>query len=173
MFTAWTEALKNGHQIIDTFKLSIKQIIQPFVAVKGGLIPALHKVQKEFGFLNKESIKTLAKSFNISDAEVIDVITYYDDFKLEKQGEYIIRVCQAEACQSLGCRELWDTLRSHFQLEQDETSKDYSVTLKEVFCLGNCALSPSVMINKDVIGRANSEKILSYLSTRQNNSKND
>ena len=173
MFTAWTEALKNGHQIIDTFKLSIKQIIQPFFAVKGGLIPALHKVQKEFGFLNKESIKTLAKSFNISDAEVIDVITYYDDFKLEKQGQYVIKVCQAEACQSLGCRDLWDTLKSHFQLEHNETSNDYSVTLKEVFCLGNCALSPSVMINKDVIGRANSEKILTYLSRRQNNFKND
>ena len=136
-------------------------------------MPALHAVQKVFGYLSKESIKTLAKSFNISDAEVIDVITYYDDFKLEKEGQYIIKVCQAEACQSLGCRDLWDTLRSHFQLQQDETSNDYSVTLKEVFCLGNCALSPSVMINKDVIGRANSEKILAYLSVRQSYSKND
>ena len=153
--------------------MSIKQIILPFVSVKGGLMPALHAVQKEFGYLSKDSIKTLAKSFNISDAEVIDVITYYDDFKLEKEGQYIIKVCQAEACQSLGCRDLWDTLRSHFQLEHDETSNDYSVTLKEVFCLGNCALSPSVMINKDVIGRANSEKILAYLSARQPNSKND
>ena len=153
--------------------MDIKQIILPFVSVKGGLMPALHAVQKVFGYLSKESIKTLAKSFNISDAEVIDVITYYDDFKLEKEGQYIIKVCQAEACQSLGCRDLWESLRSHFQLQQDETSNDYSVTLKEVFCLGNCALSPSVMINKDVIGRANSEKILSYLSTRQHNSKND
>ena len=153
--------------------MSIKQIIDPFIDIKGGLIPALHAVQKEFGFLNKENIKTLAKSFNISDAEVIDVITYYDDFKLEKQGQYVIKVCQAEACQSLGCRDLWDTLKSHFQLEHNETSNDYSVTLKEVFCLGNCALSPSVMINKDVIGRANSEKILTYLSRRQNNFKND
>ena len=76
MFTAWTEALKNGHQTIDNFKLSIKKIIQPFVTIKGGLIPALHKVQKEFGFLIKESIKTLAKSFNISDAEVIDCLLY-------------------------------------------------------------------------------------------------
>ena len=153
--------------------MSIKQIIDPFIDIKGGLIPALHAVQKEFGFLNKENIKTLAKSFNISDAEVIDVITYYDDFKLEKQGQYVIKVCQAEACLSLGCRDLWDTLKSHFQLEHNETSNDYSVTLKEVFCLGNCALSPSVMINKDVIGRANSEKILTYLSRRQNNFKND
>ncbi len=173
MYTAWTEALKNGHQKIDNFKLSIKQIIQPFIDVKGGLIPALHAIQKEYGFLNKESIKTLAKSFNISDAEVIDVITYYDDFRLEKQGEYIIKVCQAEACQSLGCRELWENLRSHFQLEHKETSNDHLVTLKEVFCLGNCALSPSVMINKDVIGRANQEKILAHLSARQNNLKND
>jgi formate dehydrogenase subunit gamma len=153
--------------------LNIRQIIQPFVDVKGGLMPALHAVQKELGHLDNECIQTLAKSFNISNAEVIDVITYYDDFRLEKEGQYIIKVCQAEACQSLGCRTLLDTLKSHFELDIGQTSNDHSVTLKEVFCLGNCALSPSVMINEDVIGRASSEKILAYLSEKQNISHND
>jgi len=51
-------------------------------------MPALHAVQKELGHLDNECIKTLAKSFNISNAEVIDVITYYDDFRLEKEGQF-------------------------------------------------------------------------------------
>ena len=153
--------------------MNIDKIIEPYIEIQGGLIPALHAVQNDTGYLDIQSIKTIADSFNISTAEVIDVITYYDDFRLEKEGQYIIKVCQAEACQSLGCRTLLDTLKSHFELNLDETSNDHLVTLKEVFCLGNCALSPSVMINEDIIGRASSEKILAYLSEKKNNSNND
>ena len=153
--------------------MNIEKIIEPYIEIQGGLIPALHAVQNDTGYLDIQSIKTIADGFNISTAEVIDVITYYDDFRLEKEGQYIIKVCQAEACQSLGCRTLLDTLKSHFELDLDETSNDHLVTLKEVFCLGNCALSPSVMINEDIIGRASSEKILAYLSEKKNNSNND
>ena len=153
--------------------MNIEKIIEPYIEIQGGLIPALHAVQNDTGYLDIQSIKTIADGFNISTAEVIDVITYYDDFRLEKEGQYIIKVCQAEACQSLGCRALLDSLKHHFKLDLDETSNDHLVTLKEVFCLGNCALSPSVMINKDIIGRASSEKILAYLSEKKNNSNND
>ena len=153
--------------------MNIEKIIEPYIEIQGGLIPALHAVQNDTGYLDIQSIKTIADGFNISTAEVIDVITYYDDFRLEKAGQYIIKVCQAEACQSLGCRALLDSLKHHFKLDLDETSNDHLVTLKEVFCLGNCALSPSVMINKDIIGRASSEKILAYLSEKKNNSNND
>jgi formate dehydrogenase subunit gamma len=153
--------------------LNIEKIIEPYIKIQGGLIPALHAVQNDIGYLDIQSIKTIADRFNISTAEVIDVITYYDDFRLEKEGQYIIKVCQAEACQSLGCRALLDSLKHHFELDLDETSNDHLVSLKEVFCLGNCALSPSVMINKDIIGRASSEKILAYLSEKKNNSNND
>ena len=153
--------------------MNIEKIIEPYIEIQGGLIPALHAVQNDTGYLDIQSIKTIADGFNISTAEVIDVITYYDDFRLEKAGQYIIKVCQAEACQSLGCRALLDSLKHHFKLDLDETSNDHLVTLKEVFCLGNCALSPSVMINKDIIGRASSEKILAYLSEKKNNPNND
>ena len=153
--------------------MNIEKIIEPYIEIQGGLIPALHAVQNVTGYLDVQSIKTIADGFNISTAEVIDVITYYDDFRLEKEGQYIIKVCQAEACQSLGCRTLLDTLKSHFELDLDETSNDHLVTLKEVFCLGNCALSPSVMINEDIIGRASSKKILTYLAEKKNNSNND
>ena len=153
--------------------MNIEKVIEPYIKIQGGLIPALHAVQNDTGYLDIQSIKTIADGFNISTAEVIDVITYYDDFRLKKEGQYIIKVCQAEACQSLGCRTLLDTLKSHFKLNLGETSNDHLISLKEVFCLGNCALSPSVMINEDIIGRASSEKILAYLSEKKNNSNND
>jgi len=91
------------------------------------------------------------------------VITFYDDFRLAPIGKNIIKICQAEACQSQNCKQLLGDLTSYFGLEIDETSADSKITLKEVFCLGNCAIGPSVMINDTVIGEATAEKIIDHL----------
>ena len=140
-----------------------KNIIKPFIEEKGGLIPALHALQEHLGFISKDDIAELAIAFNYSQAEVIDVITFYDDFRLAPIGKNIIKICQAEACQSQNCKQLLGDLTSYFGLEIDETSDDSKITLKEVFCLGNCAIGPSVMINDTVIGEATAEKIIDHL----------
>lgn len=140
-----------------------RNIIKPFVEKKGGLMPALHALQHHLGFISKDNIAKLAIAFNYSQAEVIDVITFYDDFRLVPIGKNIIKICQAEACQSQNCKQLLSDLTSYFSLEMGETSDDLNVTLKEVFCLGNCAVGPSVMINDTVIGEATTEKIISHL----------
>ena len=77
-----------------------RNIIKPFVKKKGGLMPALQALQDYLGFISKDNIAELAIAFNYSQAEVIDVITFYDDFRLAPIGKNIIKVCQAEACQS-------------------------------------------------------------------------
>jgi formate dehydrogenase subunit gamma len=115
------------------------------------------------GFISKDNIRELAIAFNCSQAEVIDVITFYDDFRLKAIGKNIIKICQAEACQSQNCKELLHNLTSHFGLNINETSNDLNITLKEVFCLGNCAIGPSVMINDMVIGEATTEKVVNQL----------
>ena len=138
-------------------------IINPFLDKKGGLMPALHAVQDHLGFISKDNIRELAIAFNCSQAEVIDVITFYDDFRLKAIGKNIIKICQAEACQSQNCKELLHNLTSHFGLNINETSNDLNITLKEVFCLGNCAIGPSVMINNMVIGEATTEKVVNQL----------
>ena len=138
-------------------------IINPFLDKKGGLMPALHAVQDHLGFISKDNIRELAIAFNCSQAEVIDVITFYDDFRLKAIGKNIIKICQAEACQSQNCKELLHNLTSHFGLNINETSNDLNITLKEVFCLGNCAIGPSVMINDMVIGEATTEKVVNQL----------
>ena len=147
------------------------KVIQPFIEVNGGLMPALHAIQETFGFIDNNAIKELSIAFNCSKAEVIDVLTYYDDFNQKPEGKNVIRVCQAEACQSQNCKQLLSDVTSHFNLNLDETSSDLNITLKEVFCLGNCELGPSVMINDDVIGEATAEKIIGHLKIHkiQNN----
>ena len=140
-----------------------RNIIKPFIEEKGGLMPALHSLQDHLGFISKDNIEELAIAFNYSQAEIIDVITFYDDFSLAPIGKNIIKICQAEACQSQNCKQLLGDLTSYFGLEMDETSDDLNITLKEVFCLGNCAVGPSVMINDTVIGEATTKKIVSHL----------
>jgi len=146
-----------------------KNIIKPFIEDKGGLMPALHAIQNNLGYISKDNIVELAAAFNCSQAEIIDVITFYDDFRLAPIGKNIIKICQAEACQSQNCKQLLADLTSHFDLELDETSDDLNITLKEVFCLGNCAIGPSVMINDTVIGEATTDKIMSHLKSDDTN----
>jgi len=146
-----------------------KNIIKPFIEDKGGLMPALHAIQNNLGYISKDNIIELAAAFNCSQAEIIDVITFYDDFRLAPIGKNIIKICQAEACQSQNCKQLLADLTSHFDLELDETSDDLNITLKEVFCLGNCAIGPSVMINDTVIGEATTDKIMSHLKSDDTN----
>ena len=143
--------------------IDTRNIIKPFINDKGGLMPALHALQDNLGFISKDNIAELAIAFNCSQAEVIDVITFYDDFRLVPIGKNIIKICQAEACQSQNCKQLLGDLTSYFGLGINETSDDSNITLKEVFCLGNCAVGPSVMINDTVIGEATTEKIISHL----------
>ena len=79
-------------------------LIEPFIEKKGGLMPALHALQEHLGYISKESIAELAIAFNYSQAEIIDVITFYDDFRTKPIGKNIIRICLAEACQSQNCK---------------------------------------------------------------------
>ena len=148
----------------DNREIGHNKVIQPFIEVNGGLMPALHAIQETFGFIDNNAIKELSIAFNCSKAEVIDVLTYYDDFNQKPEGKNVIRVCQAEACQSQNCKDLTSDLTSHFNLDLGETSEDLKITLKEVFCLGNCGLGPSVMINETVIGEANKDKVIKFLN---------
>ena len=142
---------------------SLKAIIEPFSQLEGGLMPALHAIQEEEGYISNDAISELAIAFNYSKAEVLDVLTYYDDFSQEPLGKNIIRICRAEACQSQKSEELTQELTSHFGLDLHQTSGDSEITIKEVFCLGNCALGPSVMINDSVLGEASKDKVIKFL----------
>ena len=112
------------------------------------LLPLLHFVQQAYGCIPGNAFKPIAETLNIARAEVFGVVSFYDDFCLEPVAG-TVAVCAAEACQALGCRSLLAEIAEEF---------GQSVVVKEVFCLGNCAVGPSVRIGDKVLGRATVER---------------
>ncbi|MCP3754157.1 formate dehydrogenase subunit gamma [Streptomyces sp. TBY4] len=119
---------------------------------RGALLPVLHAVQAELGFIPQEAIPVLADEFNLSRADVHGVVTFYHDFRREPAGRTVVRICRAEACQALGAAELVEYARAA-GLSLGETTPDGALTLEQVFCLGNCALGPALEIDGRLHGR--------------------
>jgi len=126
----------------------------------GPLLPILHEFTERFGFINNDAIVLIADVLNLTRAEVQGVVSFYHDFRREPAGRYVVKVCRAEACQSMGCEDLAARLESALGIKFGETTPDRRVTLEAVYCLGNCALSPAVMVNGQLRGRCDATKVL-------------
>jgi len=123
----------------------------------GALLPILHALQEEFGYIDDAAVPLIADALNISRAEVHGVISFYHDFRKAPSGRHVLRVCRAEACQSMGCEALVRHLEKRLGIQLGETTADRSLTVEQVFCLGNCALSPAVMLDGEPYGRVSPE----------------
>ena len=134
--------------------------------IEGPLLPILHAFVERFGHINNEAIVLIADVLNLTRADVQGVVGFYHDFRREPAGHHIIKVCRAEACQSMGSEALAERLERALGIAFGETTPDRRVTLEEVYCLGNCALSPSVLIDGELHGRADERKVLELVGMR-------
>jgi len=138
--------------------------IAPHVKTPGGLLPALHALQAEFGWIPKAAIALLAHEFNLSRAEIYGAASFYHDFRLEgPAGRHVLKLCRAEACQSVGGEKVAAAMKQHLKLDWNETSADGVWTLEPVFCLGLCASGPSAMIDGEPAARLDAEKLTAIL----------
>lgn len=135
-----------------------REIIADYSSIKGGLLECLHGLQHVFGYVPKETIDSIADGFNISRAEVHGVISYYHDFKTSPRGRKIVRICQAEACQSMGSRELTKRVEELLGIDVGKTSENGDYSLEAVYCFGNCALSPNIEIDGTLHARVTPER---------------
>ncbi len=117
----------------------------------------MHDVQGKKGYLSDEALRTIADALNISRAEVHGVVSFYHDYKREKQAKQTIKICRAEACQALGADELIEDAEKAFGVKLDKGGTE--VGLEAAYCLGNCALSPAVMIDDNLYGRVDVSKL--------------
>jgi len=124
----------------------------------GALLPVLHSLQEVFGFIPKEAVPMMAGAMNLSRAEIHGVMSFYHDFRSEPPGQHIVQLCRAEACQAMGARELELHAREHLGIDFGETTADGLFTLEPVYCLGNCACSPSIRINDETYARVSVDK---------------
>lgn len=121
------------------------------------LLEILHAVQNEKGFLSDGALRTITHALNLSRAEVHGVVSFYHDYKREKQADQTIKICRAEACQALGADALIADAEKAFGVKLDKGGRD--VGLEAAYCLGNCALSPAVMIDNKLYGRVDIAKL--------------
>lgn len=127
--------------------------------LEGPLLPILHGIQDEFGYVPQESLPVIAEALNISRAEVHGVATFYHDYRARPAGRHVLKLCQAEACQSMGSDAIAAQVRQRLGIGFHETAQDGSVTLEPVYCLGLCACAPSAMLDGEVIGRLDADAI--------------
>ncbi|MXZ44560.1 MAG: NADH-quinone oxidoreductase subunit E [Gammaproteobacteria bacterium] len=130
-----------------------------FVDRVGGLMHALNWLKEEYGYVDASWIPTLADVFNISQAEVRGVISFYHDFKLKPPAVHTIKICQAEACQSLGARQLTKDIEAKFGTNLGSRTSDNRVELEAIYCLGLCAVGPSVQVDDRLIARATPDSV--------------
>jgi len=130
---------------------------------RGTLLPILHSIKEEFGYIPEETIPILADALNQTRADVHGVVSFYADFRTTKSGRHTVAICQAESCQALGSTALTEAAKKQLDIDFDQTTEDEAFTLRRVFCLGNCARSPSVMIDAEVHGRVTPESLEAIL----------
>ena len=122
------------------------------------LLEILHDLQGEVGYVPESSLPLIAKALNLSRAEVYGVATFYHDFHLKPSGKHHIKLCRAEACQSMGARELQAMAEKFLSIRMGGTTADNRITLEATYCLGLCASAPAMMIDGKPVARVNAAK---------------
>src|SRR6185437_1142086 len=120
---------------------------------RGPLMVMLHELQSTLGCIPSSAVPLLADALNLSRADVHGVVSFYKDFRAEPAGRRTVRICRAEACQSLGSEQLVHHATERLGVNLGDTTGDGEVTLDQVFCFGNCALGPSVEVDGRLYGR--------------------
>ena len=131
--------------------------IEPRQALPGALLPILHAVQDALGYVPRDAVPLIANVLNLSRADVHGVVTFYHYFRSAPCGRHVMQICRAESCQAMGAVALEAHAKATLGVDWHETTRDGAVTLEPVYCLGNCALSPAVMIDGAPHGRVTPE----------------
>jgi len=133
--------------------------------VPGALLPILHAVQETLRFVPKDAVPLIARELNLSIAEVHGVVSFYHYFLQERPGRRVMHLCRAEACQAQGSVALEAHAKATLGVDYHGTTSDGAITLEPVYCLGNCALGPSLMIDQRLYGRVTPERFDALVSS--------
>jgi formate dehydrogenase subunit gamma len=138
-------------------------IVRTHQHLDGAALPILHALQREFGYIDREAIPLVAQALNLSRAEVHGIVSFYHDFRDVPPGQHVLKLCRAEACQSMGADALAVTVREQLRVEWGETTLDGRVTLEPVFCLGLCACAPAAMLDGRVFGALDEARLATLI----------
>ena len=135
----------------------IAEILRRHEGRKGALLPILNDVQAALGHVPAAAVPQIAGALNLSRAEVHGVVTFYHDYRDHPTGRHVLKLCRAEACQSMGGDALAERVKALLGIDFHQTTLDGAVTLEPVFCLGLCSCAPAAMLDGEVFGRMDVE----------------
>lgn len=141
----------------------ISALIDEHMHLEGPLLPMLHAIQDTYGHVPQMAVPIIAKALNVTTAEVHGVISFYHDYRKAPAGRHILKICRAEACQSMGGKALAEGVLAKLGLDWHGTTANGNLTVEPVYCLGLCACSPAAMIDGKVVGRLTSERMSALL----------
>lgn len=143
---------------IETMTPELKAFIVEWKSKPGNLIMVLHKVQQTYGYIPRNIAIETAELLEVPLAKIYGVVTFYNFFKLEKAGKYIIQVCMGTACYLRGGDDLIKEFERQLGVGLNATTPDGMFTVEAVRCLGCCGLAPVAVVNGNVHGKlANSD----------------
>jgi formate dehydrogenase subunit gamma len=142
----------------------IRDLIARHEGLEGALLPILHALQEDYGYVPGEAHGPICDALNISRAELHGVITFYHDFRERPAGRHVVKICRSEACQAVGGEALAARVLDLLGLAWGGTTPDGRVTVEPVYCLGLCACGPAAMVDGAVRGRVRAETLVAEVA---------
>jgi len=144
----------------EAFDLSkMDPILEKFRGQEGALIPVLQEAQSIYGYLSEEVLAHISRGLKISLSRIYGVVTFYAQFYLTPRGRHTVRVCRGTACHVRGGKNVRKAVQQFLGIEENETTPDFKFTFETVACLGACALSPVLLVDKTYYGKLTPGKV--------------
>mgnify|MGYP000125394430 FL=1 len=137
----------------------VGEILRAHEGMEGPLLPILHAIQAAYGYVPRDALPIIALGLNLTRAEVHGVMSFYHDFREDPAGRHVLKLCRAEACQSMGADRIAARAKGALGIDWHETTQDGAVTLEPVFCLGLCACAPAALVDGRVVGRVDDARL--------------
>ncbi len=140
------------------------KVIEKNTHLRGGLVETLRNLADTFGYINEELYPVLATTFSQSEAGVLGVVSFYHDFKTKPRAKNVIKVCMAEGCYARKSKNMIKVLCDTLETDIGEQREDGEYEIEEVFCLGNCAVGPNIVVNDKLYAEVTSDNVKNIIN---------
>jgi NADH:ubiquinone oxidoreductase subunit E len=139
------------------------ECFRPVPPAKPNIMQALLAVQEAWGCVPANVVPQIAHTLGLTDAQVAGVLSYYPDLRTESPGRCLVQICMGESCTANHAGRVLRTIQEQLSIDLGETMPGGRFTLGKVYCLGNCAVSPTVIVGEDLYGRVVPSQVATLL----------
>lgn len=141
----------------------LDEILNEYETEQGAVIPVLQRAQAVYGYLPRQVLEAIAQKMRVPVSHVYGVVTFYSQFYLTRRGRHIVRQCNGTACHVRGAARIIGTVEKELGIKAGGTTPDYRLTYEVVYCLGSCGLSPTAMVDDEVVGHLVPERMVDIM----------